>query len=576
MLNFQFKFNKYIQKILIRSVLIFIYTIININYFFAVENKSAIANTLKSSSSNSKQKKSPLIYLPPAEDAPQKGRIYTSERPDCPESDKPLTAIVPKWNLALTISESPNFWFYIPYASNMIDSVAIVLWDEEQNKIAQTTVIVENTPGIINIKLPQTILNIDQRYRVDFSITCKAINSKGKGGNITVITWLKRVDLDDNLASKLKVANTPREKYILYAANGIWYEVLTELAELRKSQNEDPQVIQDWQDFLSQIEYLREVVNVYPERNFATVRFVNEPDSPSREVSISELIRVFAPINKRLQQFYQLLIDPIAELLPTNPEAKIIFIPHQELFLLPFPALQGEQGKYLIEQHTISTSPAIQILESTHQRREQIRGKAKEVIVVGNPSPMPGNFAPIEGTEKEAKAVAKKLRVRPFIGAEATEKNIRQKLSQAKLIHFATHGTFNNQDPLQGVIALAPSADGYDGMLTAEKVLNLNYLLNAELVVLSACDTGRGKISGDGVIGLSRSWMVAGVSSMIVSLWQVPDVEATPLLMEKFYEKYTKEKSNKAQALRQAMLITKSKYPKPKDWAAFTLIGETE
>ncbi len=324
------------------------------------------------------------------------------------------------------------------------------------------------------------------------------------------------------------------------------------------------------------VEYLREVVTVYPERNSVEVRWVNDPNGQTKEYPISELIRVFAPINKRLQQFYQLLIDPIEELLPTNPEAKIIFIPHQELFLLPFPALQDEQGRYLIEQHTILTSPAIQVLESTHQRGQQIRGKAKEVIVIGNPSPMPGNFTSIKGAEEEAKAVAKKLRVRPFIGAEATEKNIRQKLAQAKLIHFATHGTFNNQDPLQGVIALAPSADGYDGMLTAEKILNLDYLLNAELVVLSACDTGRGKISGDGVIGLSRSWMVAGVPSMIVSLWQVPDEEATPLLMEKFYEKYIKEKLDKAQALRQAMLITKSEYPEPKDWAAFTLIGETE
>ncbi len=254
MLNFNFESNKPIRKILIRLALIFIYTIITINYFFSVKSNPATANTIKSSSSNPKPKKSTFIYLPPVEDAPQKGRIHTSERPDCPESDKLLTAIVPKWNLALTMSESPNYWFYIPYASNMIDSVAIVLWDEEQNKIDQTTVIVKNTPGIINIKLPQTTLDIDQRYRVDFSITCKATNSDGKGGKITVRTWLKRVDLDYNLASKLKAATTPREKYILYAANGIWYEALTELTELRKSPNEDRQVIQDWQDFLSQSE----------------------------------------------------------------------------------------------------------------------------------------------------------------------------------------------------------------------------------------------------------------------------------------------------------------------------------
>jgi CHAT domain-containing protein len=186
---------------------------------------------------------------------------------------------------------------------------------------------------------------------------------------------------------------------------------------------------------------------------------------------------------------------------------------------------------------------------------------------------MPGDFKPIKGSEEEAKAVAKRLKTQAIIGQEATEKNIRQKLSQARLIHLATHGKFDDRNPLQGAIALAPSNE-YDGLLTAEKILNLGYQINAELVVLSACDTGQGKISGDGVIGLSRSWMAAGVPSIIVSLWQVPDENATPLLMDKFYEKYHENNSDKAKALRKAMQTTKSQYPEPKNWTAFTLIGE--
>ena len=323
--------------------------------------------------------------------------------------------------------------------------------------------------------------------------------------------------------------------------------------------------------------WAREVVRVYPESNFVEVRFVNNPEAPLRKVSINKLERASSV---KLQKLHELLIEPVTELLPTNPEAHIIFIPHQELFLLPFPALQNQQGQYLIDKHTILTSPAIQVLESTHKRRQQVPGEAQEILVVGNPSPMPKNFTSLEGTKKEAEVVAQRLQTQAFIGEEATEKNIRQKLAQAKLIHLATHGQFDSENPLQGAIALAPSADGYDGLLTAEKILNLDYLLNAELnaelVVLSACNTGRGKISGDGVIGLSRSWMVTGVPSMIVSLWQVPDEEATPLLMEKFYEEYNKENSDKAQALREAMLTTKAQYPDPKNWAAFTLIGEAE
>jgi CHAT domain-containing protein len=93
-------------------------------------------------------------------------------------------------------------------------------------------------------------------------------------------------------------------------------------------------------------------------------------------------------------------------------------------------------------------------------------------------------------------------------------------------------------------------------------------------VVLSACDTGRGKITGDGVIGLSRSLITAGVPSVIVSLWSIPDAP-TASLMTKFY-KNLQQNPDKAQALRSAMLTTMKQHPNPVDWAAFTLIGEAQ
>ena len=98
--------------------------------------------------------------------------------------------------------------------------------------------------------------------------------------------------------------------------------------------------------------------------------------------------------------------------------------------------------------------------------------------------------------------------------------------------------------------------------------------LRAELVVLSACDSGRGKLTGDGVIGLSRSLISAGVPSVIVSLWAVPDAQ-TATLMTEFYQNLQKT-PDKAQALREAMLTTMKNYPNPRDWAAFTLIGEAQ
>jgi tetratricopeptide (TPR) repeat protein len=151
------------------------------------------------------------------------------------------------------------------------------------------------------------------------------------------------------------------------------------------------------------------------------------------------------------------------------------------------------------------------------------------------------------------------------------------KMFQAKYIHLATHGLFDDIRGLGSAIALAPSNQD-DGLLTAEEIFNFqekfNQKLKADLVVLSACDTGRGRITGDGVIGLSRSFISAGVPSVIVSLWSVDDA-STAFLMTKFYQNLERN-PDKAKALREAMLETKKQYSQPLQWAAFTLIGESE
>ena len=117
-------------------------------------------------------------------------------------------------------------------------------------------------------------------------------------------------------------------------------------------------------------------------------------------------------------------------------------------------------------------------------------------------------------------------------------------------------------------------------MLTSNEIIDLygqpnSSLLRAELIVLSACNTGQGQVTSDGVIGLSRSFFAVGVPSVIVSLWKVPDAP-TAFLMTEFYRNFLERQQDKAQALRQAILKTMRKHPNPRDWAAFTLIGEAE
>ena len=286
----------------------------------------------------------------------------------------------------------------------------------------------------------------------------------------------------------------------------------------------------------------------------------------------------------QLKQLHKLLIEPIADLLPSDPNAHVIFMPQGELFLVPFPALQDENGKYLIEKHTILTAPAIQVLDLTQKQRVKVQqANPKGLVVVGNPTmpkvtfkigEPPEQLNPLPAAENEAITIAKLLNTKALTGNQATKKAILSQLPQARIIHLATHGLLDDFKGLgvPGAIALAPSGND-DGLLTADEILNLK--LNAELVVLSACDTGRGRITGDGVIGLSRSLITAGVPSIIVSLWSVPDAP-TASLMTEFYRNWQEKKLDKAQALRQAMLTTMKNHPNPKDWAAFTLIGEAE
>jgi CHAT domain-containing protein len=188
----------------------------------------------------------------------------------------------------------------------------------------------------------------------------------------------------------------------------------------------------------------------------------------------------------------------------------------------------------------------------------------------------PQPLSSLPGAQQEATEIAQLLNTKALIGKQATKAAILPKLPNARIIHLATHGLLDDLKGLgvPGAIALAPDGTGElnDGLLTASEILDLN--LNAELVVLSACDTGRGRITGDGVIGLSRSLITAGVPSVIVSLWSVPDAP-TASLMTEFYQNLQKN-PNKAQALRQAMLTTMKQHPNPIDWAAFTLIGEAQ
>ena len=305
-------------------------------------------------------------------------------------------------------------------------------------------------------------------------------------------------------------------------------------------------------------------------------------------------------LDNQLEQLHEVLIEPIAQWLPTDDQQRVIFIPHRELFRIPFAALQDREGNYLIQKHTILTAPSIQSLELARQHRTRIQSmNTTDALIVGNPN-FPDTLTtaygwqPLPGAEREARKVSTHLSQHlgksptVLLHDQATETQVKEQLHTARFIHLATHGNLVSVNEkaglpgvqhsfLPGLLALAAS-DQDDGSLIADELRHItrNNPLNAELVVLSACQTGQGRVTSDGVDGLSRTLLTAGVPTLLVSLWNASD-HHTVSLMDEFYRQFLEEDQNNAQALRLAMLqMIEQGDNNPQYWAAFTLVGQAE
>lgn len=303
-----------------------------------------------------------------------------------------------------------------------------------------------------------------------------------------------------------------------------------------------------------------------------------------------------ADLNSALENLYEILIEPIADLLPNNEEDFLIFVPHKSLFNIPFAGLRNPETKeYLISNHTVSIVPSIFALDLTQELQNRFFRNRLDALIVGNPTLSDymiaeHNFQPIKGAEKEAIDIARILDAHDnvLLNEAATEKAVISRLHSAKYIHFATHGALTqtpNYGAIPGFLVLAPSTEDVRGELTSQEIVELTQIepLAAELVVLSACRTGQGLLTSDGVYGLSRAFLAGGTPSLIVSLWDASD-NTTTLLMNEFYSNLIgydgREPIKKAQALRRAMLTTmeedRGQNIDPRYWAAFVLIGQPD
>lgn len=310
-----------------------------------------------------------------------------------------------------------------------------------------------------------------------------------------------------------------------------------------------------------------------------------------------------------LRRLHDTLISRIEKYLPADPSDNVVIVPDGSLYLVPFAALTDSSGRALIERHTLSIAPSVAIHSLLRQKAVQKTdwSNTRPVLVVGNPkmpdlpsrSALKGTLPPLQGAEREADAIAKLFRTRALKGQDALEDVVTERMADARLIHFATHGllidaatvTTGNvsasltSDMPPGAIVLADNPkkrrkiaeDDYtqiavNGFLSSGKILKLK--LNADLVTLSACDTARGRLVEHDFAALPSALMAVGARSVLMTLWSIPDAP-TAELMPIFYTELLAGRS-KAAALRHAVLETKRRYPEFDAWGAFTLIGSPD
>ena len=314
------------------------------------------------------------------------------------------------------------------------------------------------------------------------------------------------------------------------------------------------------------------------------------------------------------QQLYDLLLRPAQKELAGK--TNVCIVPAGPLWELPFQALQSSQTRYFLEDSSLFYIHSLSILREMRRKEARLRTAfpAKEAVgandaglikASGQPAPSQtllafGNpalsnslvarakslyrdipLSPLPEAEREVKSLGEIYGLRTsrvLTGAEAQEATVKAEAGKYRILHFATHGTLDNDNPLYSRLLLASSTDAEDGFLEAREIMKLD--LHAELAVLSACQTARGHVSaGEGLIGMSWALFVAGTPTTVASQWKV-DSASTSRLMIDFHRFLSTQappgtRASKAEALRRASLklMSDPKYKHPFYWAGFVVVG---
>jgi CHAT domain-containing protein/Tfp pilus assembly protein PilF len=268
------------------------------------------------------------------------------------------------------------------------------------------------------------------------------------------------------------------------------------------------------------------------------------------------------------------LVAPAAARL--RGRTRVVVVPDGPLWSLPFAALQPRPGAYLLQQASVAYAPSLTAWRILSRARPRGTG----LLALGNPDTSGTSLAPLPDAERQVRALGDLYGPRSavFVGAQAGEARLRAEAARRGVLHIAAHGEIDDGNPLFSRLMLAKSGEdaARDGRLEAREILALD--LSARLVVLAACETGRGRVrGGEGLIGLSWAFAVAGSPNVVASQWKVDSAGTTELMLG-FHRRLLRARGGSADvgdALRGAALdlLRDPRYRHPFYWAGFFVLG---
>ncbi|HSK74608.1 MAG TPA: CHAT domain-containing tetratricopeptide repeat protein, partial [Pyrinomonadaceae bacterium] len=282
------------------------------------------------------------------------------------------------------------------------------------------------------------------------------------------------------------------------------------------------------------------------------------------------------------RELYDLLISPIFNYL--DPAKKICLIPSKVLFYLPFAALISPEEKPFLAEFDFFYAPSANVFLICTENAQRKANLVNEALLsIGNPA-FDDQFLDKLADLPEAENEAREIKVfynnnnrKIFVGKEATKTAFMNSLKDAHIIHFAGHYVVVHDTPLSSYLVLAQNGEEIEDSILANSELVDEKLPQAKLVILSACQTGvEHYYNGEGLIGLSRTFLAAGAPLVVASQWSV-ETEATAKLMKRFHFFRKQEKMSTTAALRSAQLEMlnepNGRFRTPYYWAAFAAFG---